>query len=146
MLGLAKRKLEAAYQEIQKEPENILIFCQNIEQIENVFGENDKVDRIYINFCNPWPRGKHHKRRLTFPIKLNKYKTILNDNGEIRFKTDDEDLFNDSVEYFNECGYKITYLTRDLHNSDFTENIETEHEQMFCEMGIKIKFLIAVKG
>ena len=101
------------------------------------------MDRIYINFCNPWPRGKHKKRRLTFPKKLSVYKTFLTEQGEIWFKTDDDELFEESIEYFNETGYEIKYITRDLHESGFEENTVTEHEQMFSEMGIKIKFLIA---
>ena len=63
--------------------------------------------------------------------------------GEIRFKTDDDALFEESIEYFEECGFGIDYITRDLHNSDFDENIMTEHEKMFSEEGINIKFLIA---
>lgn len=146
MLGLAKRKLEKEYENINSEPDNILIFAQNIEQIDNVFSDNDVIDRIYINFCNPWPRGKHHKRRLTYPIKLNKYKSFLKNDGQIWFKTDDDGLFEDSLQYFKDCGYEIKFITRDLHNSDFTENIITEHENMFTELGLKIKFLIAEKN
>ena len=71
------------------------------------------------------------------------YKTFLKPDAEIRFKTDDDELFNESIEYFEQSGYKITYLTRDLHASDVTDNIQTEHEKMFCEQGKKIKFLIA---
>ena len=65
MLVLAKRKLEAAYKEKEIPMDNIRIFIKNIEQIDNVFDEGDKIDRIYINFCNPWPKPKHKKRRLT---------------------------------------------------------------------------------
>ena len=71
------------------------------------------------------------------------YKTILKPEGEIRFKTDDDQLFEESLEYFNEAGCKITYLTRDLHAENFPDNLVTEHERMFSEEGKKIKFLIA---
>ena len=144
MLGLAKRKLEKAYEEQNLKADNIFIIAQNIEQIDSVFDESDVIDRIYINFCNPWPREKHKKRRLTHPRQLMKYKTFLRKGGEIRFKTDDDELFEESLEYFKECGFELKYITYDLHASGFNENIVTEHENMFTEMGLKIKFLIAV--
>ena len=104
----------------------------------------DNVQRIYINFCNPWPKGKHRKKRLTHTRQLEKYKQFLADNGEIYFKTDDEDLFNSSLTYFEECGFEIQAKTYDLHNEPiFETNIVTEHEKMFSEQGIKIKALIA---
>ena len=71
------------------------------------------------------------------------YKSFLAENAEIRFKTDDDELFEESVAYFEESGYEITYITRDLHQSGFEGNIMTEHEKMFSDEGIKIKFLIA---
>ena len=71
------------------------------------------------------------------------YQEFLKDGGEIWFKTDDDELFDESLEYFEQSGYEILYLTRDLHASDVTDNIETEHEKMFSEEGIKIKYLIA---
>ena len=71
------------------------------------------------------------------------YRKFLKKDAEIRFKTDDDELFDESLEYFRQSGYEITYLTRDLHNSDVKDNIETEHEKMFSAEGIKIKYLIA---
>ena len=71
------------------------------------------------------------------------YKSFLKPDAEIRFKTDDDELFEESIEYFEQTGYESTDLTRDLHASGFAENIETEHERMFTEEGKKIKFLIA---
>lgn len=146
MSAYARRKIAASYEQAGIESiDNVKLLVHNIENIEEVFSPDDEVERIYINFCNPWPRGKHKKRRLTYPKKLVKYREFLTDTGEIWFKTDDDELFEESLEYFAESGYEVKYLTRDLHNSDFTENIETEHEKMFSEMGIKIKFLIAGK-
>lgn len=142
MLVLAKRKIEEAYNEKNLKTENIKIFIKNIEQINDVFGDGDKIDRIYINFCNPWPKSKHKKRRLTHFRQLEKYKDFL--NGELWFKTDDDELFNESFEYFKQSGFSIKYKTYDLHISDFKENTVTEHERMFMESGKKIKFLIAV--
>ena len=144
MAAYARRKTVAEFEKAGIDKiENVKLLVHNVENISEVFDENDEADRIYINFCNPWPRGKHKKRRLTFPKKLMVYKTFLTEDGEIWFKTDDDELFEESVEYFNETGYEITYITRDLHESGFEENTETEHEKMFSDMGIKIKFLIA---
>lgn len=141
MLVLAKRKIEAEYEKKNLPLDNVRIFIKNIEQIDNVFGREDNIERIYINFCNPWPKSKHKKRRLTHYRQLMKYKEFL--SGELWFKTDDDDLFNESFEYFEQAGYKIKYKTYDLHESGFEENYITEHEQMFTAEGKKIKFLIA---
>ena len=70
---------------------------------------------------------------------------FLIDGGEIHFKTDDDELFEESIGYFSGSGFEIKYLTRDLHSSDYPDNIMTEHEKMFTDEGKKIKFLIAVK-
>ncbi len=144
MLGLAKRKIEEEYKMAGRDIDNIYITRYDIERINNIFSKEDSIDRIYINFCNPWPRGKHHKKRLTHPRQLEKYKELLSKDAKIFFKTDDDNLFNDSVKYFEDCGFKIEKITSDLENEiDFWENIETEHEKMFKEQGIKIKALIA---
>ncbi len=142
MLGLSKRNIESAYN--NEYPENLLLIRANIEQISNVFSSEDCISRIYINFCNPWPKKKHNKKRLTHPRQLLQYKEFLTNAGEIYFKTDSDELFEASLEYFNEAGLKIVSKTYDLHeNPIFEENIITEHEKMFSEEGIKIKALIA---
>ena len=144
MLGLAKRNIEQIYKEENIEPENVLLTRFDIERINLILDKADNVKRIYINFCNPWPRGKHHKKRLTHTRQLEKYKEFMVDNGEIYFKTDDDDLFNSSLKYFEESGFEIVSKTYDLHQEPiFEKNIETEHEKMFSEQGIKIKALIA---
>ena len=144
MLGLAKRNIEQIYKENNIKTDNIRITRFDIERIPLILDKEDKIERIYINFCNPWPRGKHHKKRLTHTRQLEKYKTFLTDDGEIYFKTDDDDLFVASLTYFEESGFEIIKKTYDLHNEeDFWENIETEHEKMFSEQGFKIKALIA---
>ena len=163
MLGLAKRNLELEYgirttlekEEIENEIEkqkaikNVKLTRYDISLVSNIFGKEDNIQRIYINFCNPWPRGKHHKKRLTHTRQLMQYKEFLSDNGEIFFKTDDDLLFADSLIYFEQSGFKIEKKTYDLKNEkDFwngEENIETEHEKMFQKEGIKIKALIAEK-
>ena len=143
ILGLTKRNIEKSYEEAGKETDNVRIFAYDIERILQVFDSNDVVDRIYINFCNPWPRPKQHKKRLTHTRQLMTYRRFLKPGGEIWFKTDDDELFEESLTYFNMCGFTQEYITYDLAASGFAENIVTEHENMFMEQGIKIKFLIA---
>ncbi|ABR33017.1 MULTISPECIES: tRNA (guanosine(46)-N7)-methyltransferase TrmB [Clostridium] len=145
VLGLAKRNIEKAYEEKNRKTDNVKLMAQEIGLISEILSEEDVVSRIYINFCNPWPKEKHKKRRLTHMRQLEQYKTFLKSEGEIYFKTDDDELFEESLEYFNEAGFRIKYITYDLHNSDVEGNVQTEHEKMFSEQGIKIKFLIAMK-
>lgn len=146
MLGLAKRNIEEKYKEENKEINNVILTRFDIERILLMLNENDKIDRVYINFCNPWPRGKHRKKRLTHIRQLEKYKVFLKESGEIYFKTDDDCLFSDSLGYFEQTGFKIIKKTYDLENEeDFWDNIQTEHEKMFIEQGIKIKAVIAQK-
>ena len=146
MLGIAKRKLERRFAEEGRELGNVRLALMDIQRISEILGPEDQVDRIYINFCNPWPRLKHKKRRLTHPRQLVQYRTFLKPDGELRFKTDDDELFEESLEYFSECGGEVRYLTRDLAQSGWQENVETEHEKMFTEMGKKIKFAVVVFG
>ena len=146
MLGLAKRNIEAKYKEKKIEPNNIVLTRFDIERILLILEEQDQIERIYINFCNPWPKGKHRKKRLTHTRQLEKYREFLQDNGEIFFKTDDDGLFNDSITYFKQMKFEIEKITYDLESEpDFWDNIVTEHEKMFMEQGIKIKALIAKK-
>ncbi len=142
MLVLAKRKIEEALSSQNLTDEQVRIMILNISNISEAFDENDRIDRIFINFCNPWPKSKHKKRRLTHTRQLMQYKPFL--QGELWFKTDDDELFEETIEYMSEAGFEITYLTRDLHNSGFAENLMTEHEKMFTEEGKNIKFMIAV--
>lgn len=120
---------------------NVRIIPLNIDLIDGVFSEGE-VSRIFINFCNPWPKDRHNKRRLTHTRLLSIYKKFLKPGSEVWFKTDDVDLFNDSQEYFKESGFDIKYLTYDLHNSDFTENIVTEYEAKFTSFGMKTMFML----
>ncbi len=144
MLGLAKRNIEATYKEANHEIDNVYLTRFDIERILLMLGKLDNVQRIYINFCNPWPKGKHKKKRLTHRRQLEKYKEFLSEDGEIYFKTDDDELFSDSLIYFKDMGFEIIKKTYDLESEEnFWENIQTEHEKMFISQGIKIKAVIA---
>lgn len=126
----------------EAELSNVRIVPLNIAFIEDIFDDGE-ISKIYINFCNPWPKERHNKRRLTYTKFLQMYKKFLCPNSEIWFKTDDTELFNDSIEYFKAEGFSIEYQTYDLHKSDFQDNVETEYESKFKAMGLKIMFLIA---
>jgi tRNA (guanine-N7-)-methyltransferase len=144
MLGLAKREIEKIYTENSKAIDNVLLTRFDIERILLILEKQDNIKRIYINFCNPWPKGKHRKKRLTHTRQLEKYKEFLADGAEVYFKTDDDGLFTSSLEYFKESGFEIEKFTYDLHSESIWENnVETEHEKMFMAEGIKIKALIA---
>ena len=150
MLGLAKRNIEEKYKEQNKETDNIYITRYDIDRILNIFNQDDKIERIYINFCNPWPRGKHHKKRLTHTRQLEKYKQFLVPGGKIYFKTDDDNLYFDTLSYIEQAGLQIEKTTQDLEKEENfwqdQQNYETEHEKMFKEQGIKIKAIIAVNS
>ena len=106
--------------------------------------EKDEIDKIYINFCNPWPKNRQHKRRLTHPRLLKLYKVILKSKGQIQLKTDDLDFFEDSISYFEKEDFEILEIDYDL-PPDKNENIITEYESKWRNQGVKIKYLKAVK-
>lgn len=144
VLGLAKRNIEKEYLKAQREIDNVLITAYEIEIIQNILNEKDLVDRIYINFCNPWPKPRHNKKRLTHTKQLEKYKVFLKQGGEIYFKTDDYNLYKATIKYLEETGFEIIKQTENLHKEPIWENnIETEHEKMFEEQGITTKAIIA---
>ena len=129
-------------QEAEKEIKNARIVALNITFISELFAK-DEIDKIYINFCNPWPKDRHNKRRLTHTRFLTEYKNFLKPGGEVWFKTDDTDLFNASQEYFKESGFELKFVTYNLHTSGFEDNIMTEYETKFTNLGMKTMFLIA---
>lgn len=118
MLGLAKRKVEEKYNENNLKVDNLILVRYDIERINNIINKADEVKRIYINFCNPWPKSKHKKKRLTHTKQLEHYKEFLRKDSEIYFKTDDDGLFEDSLKYLEESGFEIFKKTYDLHKED----------------------------
>ena len=109
-----------------------------------VIVEEREVDRIYINFCDPWPKARYAKHRLTAPGFLWIYESILKPEGEIHFKTDNNPLFEYSVEMLREEGWTISELTRDLHEHGVC-GVMTDYEAKFYEQGVKINRLVARK-
>ncbi|MDD4096669.1 MAG: tRNA (guanosine(46)-N7)-methyltransferase TrmB [Oscillospiraceae bacterium] len=118
---------------------NLFFLCADVVLLKNYFA-TDEVDRIYINFCDPWSRKNKPKRRLTYREYLETYKLLLKPDGDIHFKTDDRLLFEFSLEEFEIAGLGIRDVTEDLHASRWNEdNIRTEFEDKFAGQGIAIR-------
>ncbi|MBD8069016.1 tRNA (guanosine(46)-N7)-methyltransferase TrmB [Bacillus sp. PS06] len=113
---------------------NLKLLNVNAEDLLNYFDQNE-VSRVYLNFSDPWPKKRHAKRRLTYRTFLEMYETILNSDGEIHFKTDNRGLFESSLMSFSDYGMLLTYVSLDLHNSEYEGNIMTEYEEKFSKMG-----------
>ena len=141
ILGVGRRNIQTLFGE--EKPDNVLLCYYNIERLPELFAPGE-VDRLYINFCNPWPAAGCHKRRLTHTRQLLQYKPLLKAGGELWFKTDNDDLYLATKRYLGEAGFQITLDTKDLHTLGDSENILTEHELMFTAQGIKTKALRAV--
>ena len=124
---------------------NLYFLCVDARTLPDIFAEGE-VDRIYLNFSDPWPKDRHAKRRLTSPQFMTLYDRILAPEGQVEFKTDNMGLFDYSLESIPEAGWTITASTKDLHHSDMAEgNIMTEYEAKFSAMGNPICKLIAVR-
>lgn len=139
--------MQKAIERLEKEdpiPENLNFLCMNAERLLMVFKDKE-VDKIYLNFSDPWPKARHENRRLTSPNFLRLYERVLSDEGSIEFKTDNVDLFEYSLESIPAAGWELTYVTHDLHSEDMP-NVMTEYEEKFSEKGNKICKLVAVKG
>lgn len=135
--------IRAIEKQRELELNNLIFIRMEAEYIENVFGEGE-VDRIYLNFSDPWPKDRHAKRRLTSRQFFARYNTILKKDGIVEFKTDNRTLFDFSVEEVKEAGWNLDAVTYDLHNSEMNEgNIMTEYEIRFSEGGTPINKLVA---
>lgn len=131
-------------EEMEEAPENLKLICMDAGDIDTVFAEGE-VDRIYLNFSDPWPKERHAKRRLTHHRFLDKYHKILVPGGQVEFKTDNKNLFEFSVdEVKNTDGWQIIAITRDLHHDEemVRGNIMTEYEKKFSDKGNAICKLI----
>lgn len=136
-LAIAGKKI------IENEIKNVLLINIDMHYLFEKIGEN-KFDIIYLNFSDPWPKKRQHKRRLTYPTCLNEYYKELKKGGKVIFKTDNDLLFEDSVPYFEESPLEIVSITR---NYDVLDNDDkmTEYEKKFRGLNTPIKRLIAIK-
>lgn len=127
------------------EQDNLRLIRMDAENIEEVF-DKDEVDRIYLNFSDPWPKDRHAKRRLTSTRFLERYNNILTPEGRVMFKTDNKDLFDFSLEQVEEAGWILESHTYDLHHSEYNEgNVMTEYEEKFSAKGNPICRLVAYR-
>lgn len=117
--------------------DNIRFLCGTAEYLPSYIDENS-VEEIYLNFSCPFPKHRHIAHRLTNPRFLKIYKKILKPDGVICQKTDNMHFFEYSIEQFSACGFKLSNISLDLHNSDFEENIVTEYENKFASRGFPI--------
>lgn len=131
VLAAAINKINLQAQKVS----NLRLMRYDAIELNDVFGENE-VDKIFLNFSDPWPKSRHAKRRLTSSKFLDVYHKILKDQGTIEFKTDNRGLFEYSIISFNQYPLDLEYISLDLHNSDENkENIMTEYERKFCMKG-----------
>lgn len=160
IIEMAKRNPEINYIGIEKyssvlvravekledfEQNNLRLIRMDAENIEEVF-DKDEVDRIYLNFSDPWPKDRHAKRRLTSTRFLERYNNILTPEGRVMFKTDNKDLFDFSLEQVEEAGWILENHTYDLHHREYNEgNVMTEYEEKFSAKGNPICRLVAYR-
>ncbi|WP_270940765.1 tRNA (guanosine(46)-N7)-methyltransferase TrmB [Romboutsia lituseburensis] len=116
--------------------DNILFAWADVSNVLDYFEEGE-LSRIYVNFCDPWPKKRWAKRRLTHSNFLNKYKLLLNKDGEVHFKTDNEKLFEFSLNEISSNDWTLKNISLNLAESDF-ENVTTEYEDKFMSYGMKI--------
>ena len=137
--------LKAIRKREQMELSNIYFLCEDARELAEIFGPGE-VERIYLNFSDPWPKDRHARRRLTSPPFMAVYDQILQKDGRVEFKTDNQDLFSYSLEAIPEAGWRIIEYTRDLHHSEMAEgNVMTEYEAKFSAQGKPICKLVAVR-
>ena len=123
--------------EVEEVP-NLKLICFDAANIDQIF--NKEIDKIYLNFSDPWPKKRHAKRRLTSSVFLVKYDNLFKENKRIELKTDNDDLFDYSVQSFKENGYSILKVDR-----DFFDEFTTEYEEKFIARGKNINYVIAQK-
>ena len=127
-------------------PKNLFFMRMDARELPLVFNRGE-VDRIYLNFSDPWPKERHAKRRLTSRQFLERYDAVLAEDGTVEFKTDNRDLFDFSVEEVKEAGWKLLACTYDLHHDEELSrgNVMTEYEEKFSSMGNPIHKLVTAR-
>ena len=129
----------------QLELNNIYFMCIDAKNMADYFAPRE-VNKIYLNFSDPWPKDRHAKRRLTSTRFLERYDNILTPEGRVMFKTDNKDLFDFSLEQVEEAGWILENHTYDLHHSEYNEgNVMTEYEEKFSAKGNPICRLVAYR-
>ena len=125
--------------------DNLRFMIETADNLMRIF-KTGSIDKIFLNFSDPWPKKGYAKRRLTHRRYLAVYMNLLRDGGELRFKTDNVGLFDFSLEEIEAMGLECSFVTRDLHASpEGTDNVMTEYEKNFSEQGMKINMLSVKK-
>ena len=157
-VGTAVAEPDVLFIAIERVPDAMVIAMERAmaEGLANVFFLDDdaarlpqlfapgEVDRVYINFCDPWPGQKHAKRRLTSVGFLNTYRQVLKDGGQIHFKTDNHDLYEWSLFQFPKAGFELSEVTRDLHANGIC-GVMTDYEEKFHNLGTPINRCVGTK-
>ena len=128
----------------EEKPENLRFLCIDAKELPEVFGKGE-IDRIYLNFSDPWPKERHAKRRLTSREFLKRYEEIIEPGRYVEFKTDNVGLFDFSLEEIKEADWVLEASTYDLHHNEEMNrgNVMTEYEEKFSSQGNKICKLVA---
>lgn len=124
--------------------ENVFFIDADVARLSEFFAPGE-VERIYINFCDPWPTNRHAKRRLTHENFLRLYRQVLSDRGQIHFKTDNSGLFEWSLFQFPRAGYALGEVTRNLHENGIC-GVMTDYEEKFHNLGTPINRCVGTKG
>ena len=122
---------------------NVFFVDDDARRLPELF-EPDEVDRIYVNFCDPWPGHRHSKRRLTAVGFLELYRQVLKDGGQIHFKTDNRDLYEWSLFQFPKAAFELSEVTRNLHEHGIC-GVMTDYEEKFHNMGTPINRCVGTK-
>ena len=122
--------------------DNLKVIREDALELNEIF--DHEIDTIFLNFSDPWPKARHARRRLTSHIFLDTYESIFKNDKVIIQKTDNVGLFESSIVSLSTYGYKIEDISLDLHSTD-KENVMTEYEEKFSNMGVKINYLKATK-
>jgi len=116
---------------------NLRFICENVGLCKDIFSKGE-VDRIYLNFSDPWPKNRHANKRLTYRKFLKKYDYLLCKKGQIHFKTDNKGLFEFTLNELSDQDWKMKNITFDLHASGIKGNVMTEYEERFSSQGMPI--------
>lgn len=141
--GQERVLLRSAQNALESGLSNVLFVCEFVKELDDYFAPGE-ISGLFLNFSDPWPKARHAKRRLTHRRFLESYRKILKPGGEIQFKTDDDALFDFSVEEFRSSGFTILEISYDLHSSGLkAKEVTTDYEEKFKRWEKKIKYLRA---